>query len=280
MTGERQIDYEALAQDALRGIVRTVLMHVARSGLPGDHHFYIAFSTGAGGAVISKRLREKYPEEMTIVLQHRFWDLIVNEERFEVKLTFDGIPERLVVPFTAIKVFFDPSVPYGLQFEGSDLASGAGHELEPEGGEALDIRPGYGATRTRKGDALVEVSRPKSRRKEAACAPQATRRQERGGGSALRQAADRAFGRIGARSRTARPRLRGPSWSPPSRSSRIRRPTTPRSFSSTSSARSERENRRGATVPAIGMALPRWWWRRPRASRNDAWFSYRRTYAN
>jgi uncharacterized protein len=160
MTGERQIDYEALAQDALRGIVRSVLMHVARSGLPGEHHFYIAFNTAADGTVISKRLKEKYPEEMTIVLQHRFWDLVVNEERFEVKLTFDGIPERLVVPFTAIKVFFDPSVPYGLQFEGSDLAGGAGHELEPDGGEALDIRPGYGATRTRKSDALVDVSGP------------------------------------------------------------------------------------------------------------------------
>jgi uncharacterized protein len=168
MTGERQIDYEALAQDALRGIVRTVLMHVARSGgLPGDHHFYIAFSTAAEGVVISKRLKEKYPEEMTIVLQHRFWDLFVNEERFEVKLTFDGIPERLVVPFVAIKVFFDPSVPYGLQFEGSDLTGDAGQDLELEGGEALDIRPGYGATRTRKADALVDVPKPGRAEKKA-----------------------------------------------------------------------------------------------------------------
>lgn len=120
-TNERTIDYEALAQDAMRGVVRTVLVRAAKTGLPGDHHFYISFDTQAPGVSLSKRLKEKYPEEMTIVLQHRFWDLLVGEERFEVKLTFDGIPERLVVPFAAIKVFFDPSVRYGLQFEGPDF---------------------------------------------------------------------------------------------------------------------------------------------------------------
>jgi uncharacterized protein len=125
MTGEHTIDYEALAQDAMRGVVRTILTKVAKTGLPGDHHFYISFDTLAPGSSISKRLKEKYPEEMTIVLQHRFWDLMVNEERFEVKLTFDGIPERLVVPFAAIKVFFDPSVRYGLQFESPDFGPDA-----------------------------------------------------------------------------------------------------------------------------------------------------------
>ena len=93
---------------------------MAKSGLPGEHHFFIAFNTRADGVTISKRLLEKYPQEMTIVLQHRFWDLLVQEDRFEVKLSFDAIPERLVVPYTAIKVFFDPSVPYGLQFEESE----------------------------------------------------------------------------------------------------------------------------------------------------------------
>jgi uncharacterized protein len=126
MTGttdvDRTIDYEALAQDAMRGLVRTVLTKAAKVGLPGEHHFYISFDTLAPGAFISKRLREKYPDEMTIVLQHRFWDLAVTDERFEVKLTFDGIPERLVVPFNAIKVFFDPSVRFSLQFEGPDPA--------------------------------------------------------------------------------------------------------------------------------------------------------------
>jgi uncharacterized protein len=119
---DRTIDYEALAQDAMRGLVRTVLTKAAKLGLPGEHHFYISFDTLAPGAFISKRLREKYPDEMTIVLQHRFWDLAVTDERFEVKLTFDGIPERLVVPFNAIKVFFDPSVRFSLQFEGPEAA--------------------------------------------------------------------------------------------------------------------------------------------------------------
>src|SRR4029079_12984410 len=133
MTAEREIDYEALAQSAMRGIVRTVLTRVDKSGLPGEHHFYIAFKTGAPGVVLSKRLKEKYPEEMTVVLQHRFWDLLGNDVRFEVKLTFDSIPERLVVPFDAIKVFFDPSVPYGLQFEEG--------EGEGAGAQPLSVAP-------------------------------------------------------------------------------------------------------------------------------------------
>ena len=122
MTAEPTIDYEGLAQEAMRGVVRTVLVRTAKSGLTGDHHFYISFDTESPGVSLSKRLKEKYPREMTIVLQHRFWDLIVTDERFEVKLTFDGIPERLVVPFSAIKVFFDPSVRFGLQFEDPNAA--------------------------------------------------------------------------------------------------------------------------------------------------------------
>jgi hypothetical protein len=126
---QRDIDYESLVQNAMRGIVRTVLTRVAKSGLPGQHHFYIAFRTGAPGVSISKRLKEKYPEEMTIVLQHLFWDLAVKEDHFEVKLTFDRVAERLSVPYDAIKVFFDPSVPYGLQFEDFDIAGAAAQEL-------------------------------------------------------------------------------------------------------------------------------------------------------
>ena len=140
MTAEPQIDYEALAQVAMRSMVRMVLARVAKTGLPGEHHFYIAFDTQAPGVSLSKRLREKYPKEMTVVLQHRFWDLGVSDERFEVKLTFDGIPERLSVPFAAIKVFFDPSVPYGLQFEDSDLA---GEPLgSSEAAAAVEAQPG------------------------------------------------------------------------------------------------------------------------------------------
>ncbi len=111
-----QIQYDVLAQTALRGVVRTVLQRVAKDGLPGDHHFYIAFDTRAPGASLSKRLKEQYADEMTIVLQYQFWDLEVSEERFEVKLAFNNIPERLVVPFAAVKAFFDPSVQFGLQF--------------------------------------------------------------------------------------------------------------------------------------------------------------------
>ena len=141
MTAAQDIDYEALAQDAMRSVVRNVLTRVAKTGLPGEHHFYVAFNTQAPGVTISKRLKEKYPAEMTIVLQHRFWDLIVSEERFEVKLTFDSIPERLVVPFRAVKVFFDPSVPYGLQFEQSELTSETARRLggEAEGGTMSDM---------------------------------------------------------------------------------------------------------------------------------------------
>jgi hypothetical protein len=117
MATEPTIDYEALQQEAMRGVVRAVLHQTVKSGLPGEHHFYISFLTQAPGVILSKRLRERYPHEMTIVLQHRFWDLIVSDDRFEVKLTFDSVPERLVVPFAAIKVFIDPSVRFGLQFE-------------------------------------------------------------------------------------------------------------------------------------------------------------------
>jgi hypothetical protein len=141
MASEPTIDYETLTQDAMRGVVRTVLVQAAKSGLPGDHHFYISFDTSASGVVLSKRLKDKYPAEMTIVLQHRFWDLSVESDGFEVKLTFDGIPERLVVPFAAIRVFFDPSVRYGLQFEDPDV--------EPEAGDDMSHRfGGRGAERT------------------------------------------------------------------------------------------------------------------------------------
>ena len=94
MPAEPTIDYEALAQDAMRGVVRTVLTQAAKSGLPGDHHFYVSFDTDASGVVLSKRLKEKYPSEMTVVLQHRFWDLAVNDDGFEVKLTTSPLVTR------------------------------------------------------------------------------------------------------------------------------------------------------------------------------------------
>ena len=110
--------YDLLTQQALRGVVRTVLTEAAkRKGLPGDHHFYISFDTKAEGVRMSERLRVQYPEQMTIILQHQFWDLAVNERGFEVGLSFGGIPEKLGIPFEAVTGFFDPSVQFGLQFE-------------------------------------------------------------------------------------------------------------------------------------------------------------------
>jgi hypothetical protein len=117
------IRYDVLARDALRGVLRRVLTDAAEHGLPGEHHFFITFLSTADGVKLSPRLLAQYPEEMTIILQHQFWDLVVTEDRFEVGLSFGGIPERLVVPFAAIKSFLDPSVQFGLQFEPSETAA-------------------------------------------------------------------------------------------------------------------------------------------------------------
>jgi uncharacterized protein len=109
--------YDQLAQNALRGVVRDALRKVQRTGLPGDHHFYIAFNTKYPGVGLSPRIAERYPREMTVVLQHQYWNLTILEDRFEVELSFDNIPEKLIVPFNSIKGFLDPAVQFGLQFE-------------------------------------------------------------------------------------------------------------------------------------------------------------------
>ncbi|MCJ2089507.1 ClpXP protease specificity-enhancing factor SspB [Methylobacterium sp. E-005] len=114
------IRYDLLVQDALRGVVRKVLTDAAREGLMGEHHFYVSFRTEAPGVRMSQALREKYPQDMTIVLQHQFWDLNVTEHAFEVGLSFSGVPERLLVPFDALSGFFDPSVQFGLKFDLSE----------------------------------------------------------------------------------------------------------------------------------------------------------------
>ncbi|MGL5167904.1 MAG: SspB family protein [Afipia sp.] len=114
------IRYDVLARDALRGVLKHVLADAAEHGLPGEHHFYITFLSKAEGVKISPRLLSQYPQEMTVILQHQFWDLVVTDDRFEVGLSFNGIPERLVIPFSSIKSFFDPSVQFGLQFEPTD----------------------------------------------------------------------------------------------------------------------------------------------------------------
>ncbi|MBR0751485.1 hypothetical protein JQ604_04750 [Bradyrhizobium jicamae] len=117
------IRYDVLARDALRGVLRRVLADAAEHGLPGEHHFYITFLSTAEGVKLSPRLLAQYPEEMTIILQHQFWDLVVTEEKFEVGLSFGGIPERLNVPFAAVTRFLDPSAPFDLQFDASDAVA-------------------------------------------------------------------------------------------------------------------------------------------------------------
>lgn len=122
---EDHIRYDILVQEALRGVVRKVLSEVVRTGLPGEHHFFISFYTRAPGVRLSQRLLEQYDTEMTIVLQNQYWDLKVTETGFEVGLSFDGKQETLVVPFSALKGFFDPSVQFGLQLNGDTTAAAA-----------------------------------------------------------------------------------------------------------------------------------------------------------
>ncbi|MGE0046387.1 MAG: SspB family protein [Hyphomonadaceae bacterium] len=115
---EDMIGYDQLMQDALRGVVRAALQQGAGPrGLPGKHHFYITFRTHAPNVAIPDHLKSRYPEEMTIVLEHQFWDLEVYQDRFRVMLKFNGQPHAIVIPFLAITRFFDPSVKFGLQFD-------------------------------------------------------------------------------------------------------------------------------------------------------------------
>lgn len=137
------IRYDLLTQRALRGVVREVLSNVARDGAPGDHHFYISFRTQAPDVKLSTRLRERYPAEMTVILQHQFWDLIVTDQGFEVGLSFGGVPEKLGVPFDSIVGFYDPSVQFGLKFDNPDAVENVGSDeteaaVEPASDSAQD----------------------------------------------------------------------------------------------------------------------------------------------
>ena len=137
--------YDLLAQDALRSVVRLALLRVRESGLPGEHHFFIAVSLNHPGVTVSERIRKKYDDEMTIVLQHQFWNLEVYDKFFEVELSFDNVPEKLIVPYAAVKGFFDPSVQFGLQFEvegeESTLEEDAETESDSEAEEADNKHP-------------------------------------------------------------------------------------------------------------------------------------------
>ena len=112
-----EMHYEQLAQDALRGVIRSALERAASEGIPGAHHFYVTFKTRAPGVSVPPDILAKYPDEMTVVLQHQFWDLKVEPNRFSVMLKFGGMPKVLAMPYTAVTRFYDPSVQFLLQFE-------------------------------------------------------------------------------------------------------------------------------------------------------------------
>jgi hypothetical protein len=137
--------YGQLMEQAARGVVRQVLAQAATQGLPGAHHFYITFRTRFPGVALPDHLLAKFPDEMTVVLEHQFWDLDVKEEVFSVTLTFNGKPEHLTIPFDAITVFADPSVKFGLEFhragEASDAAS-APSEAKSAIKPKADAKPG------------------------------------------------------------------------------------------------------------------------------------------
>lgn len=184
--------YDLMVQDALKGVVRKILTEAGRDGLPGEHHFYITFRTGAPGVRLSQRLREKHPDEMTIVLQHQFWELNISEHSFEVGLSFSGVPERLLVPFDAITTFFDPSVQFGLKFETQDAEGANDSVAEPEEIEhepapppvslpAKRPQPGVPAlkTKTEKGDGKADPKAAEA--KPAADAPAETEGTDDGG---------------------------------------------------------------------------------------------------
>jgi hypothetical protein len=116
------IDYPQLIDSAMRGMVRDVLRDASKNGLPGEHHFFVSFKTDFPGVSVSEQIKSRYPQEMTIVLQHQFWDFKVEDARFTVTLSFGGVPEKLVIPYAALTAFADPSVKFGLQFTHLDVS--------------------------------------------------------------------------------------------------------------------------------------------------------------
>jgi hypothetical protein len=134
---EDHIRYDILVQEALRAVMRKVLTEVARTGLPGNHHFFITFMTDAPGVRISSRLQERYPEQMTIVIQYQYWDLKVTETGFEIGLSFSDIPEKLEIPFSAVRGFYDPSANFELEFDPKQDAEAAEPASAPAEVETL-----------------------------------------------------------------------------------------------------------------------------------------------
>jgi uncharacterized protein len=154
------IRYDILTQDALRGVMRTVLSDAAKNGLPGEHHFKITFNTTAPGVRLSERMRGQYPEAMTIILQHQFWDLIVGDDIFEVGLSFGGVPERLAIPFDAVTAFYDPAVEFGFQFEAIDMKAADGKSKTPEQPAFTSVAP---TAEPKRADVLPTPAQPEQK---------------------------------------------------------------------------------------------------------------------
>jgi hypothetical protein len=144
------IRYDILIQEAMRGLVRTVLKDAGVRGLPGDHHFFISFDTNHPGVTLSTRMRAQYPQEMTIVLQHQFWDLKVTDDNFEVGLSFNGVTERLVIPFAAVRRFADPSVNFDIRF--AEITEGVEAASQDESAENKDAPVNIADVKEQKSD--------------------------------------------------------------------------------------------------------------------------------
>lgn len=160
---EDHIRYDILAQEALRGVMRKVLIEVARTGLPGNHHFFITFLTGAPGVRISTRLKERYPEQMTIVVQFQYWDLKVTDTGFEVGLSFSDVPEKLEIPFSAVRGFYDPSVNFELEFDVKPVEPAAAPvEVTPmlKAVETVPVEPKPVAAKTQKAQPRKKAEEP------------------------------------------------------------------------------------------------------------------------
>ena len=167
-TPDSLIPYDEIVQEALRAVVGRVLGEVERTGgeLPGHHHFYITFKTGAAGVSIPRNLKERFPDEMTVVLQNKFWDLKVDEEGFSVGLSFNQVPAKLEIPFAAITAFVDPAVDFGLQFQAvaADAAPPTHEDAENDapGGEAEQAgKPDVAATDDGSNVVTVDFGRKK-----------------------------------------------------------------------------------------------------------------------
>lgn len=147
--------YDKMVEDALRGVLRESLI-ASQNGLPGDHHFYITFRTRHPGVDIADHIRARYPDEMTIVLQHQYWGLEVTPEWFEVTLSFNRINERLHIPFAAVTAFADPSAKFGLQFQAdTSVETEVPSEIEAETPEVKDVKPEEPASGEQSGQVIA-----------------------------------------------------------------------------------------------------------------------------